>query len=121
MALGSNTGMGFLRTKWFIVIQNGEFQFGFLVLIKTIVYGGLQAENKMKKNKKKNSLKHRATGVEVLGQMRGSRVLFLALERMTDRPKMRCVKCVPKCASVRVAPSNIMYYCKDIDPQGKVN
>ena len=26
------------------------------------MYGGLQAENKMKKNKKNNSLKHRATG-----------------------------------------------------------
>ena len=65
------------------MIQNGEFQFGFLGLIKTIVYGGLQTENKMKKNKKKNFLKHRATGVEVLGQMRGSRVLFLALGRMT--------------------------------------
>ena len=38
-----------------------------------------------------------------------------------DRPKMRCVKCVSKCASVRVAPSNIVYYCTDIDPQGKVN
>ena len=38
-----------------------------------------------------------------------------------DRPKTRCVKCVPKCASVRVAPSNIVYYCTDIDPQGKVN
>ena len=52
-------------------------------MIKTVVYGGLQAENKMKKNKKKNSLKHQATGVEVLRQMRGSRVLFLALGRMT--------------------------------------
>ena len=38
-----------------------------------------------------------------------------------DRPKTRCVKCVPKCASVRVAPSNIVYYCTDKDPQGKVN
>ena len=58
------------------MIQNGEFKFGFLGLIKSVVYGGLQAEYKMKKNKKENSLKHRATGVEVLGQMRGSRVLF---------------------------------------------
>ena len=65
------------------MIQNGEFQFGFLGLIKTVVYGGLHAENKMNKNKKKNSLKHRATGAEVLGQMRGSRVLFLVLGRMT--------------------------------------
>ena len=40
--------------------------------VKTVMYGGLQAENKMKKNKKKNSLKHRAIGVEVLRKMRGS-------------------------------------------------
>ena len=65
------------------MIQNGEFQFGFFGLIKTVVYGGLQAEYKMKKNKKENSLKHQATGVEVLGQRRGSRVIFLALGRMT--------------------------------------
>ena len=26
-----------------------------------------------------------------------------------DRPKTRCVKYVPKCASARVAPSNIVY------------
>ena len=26
-----------------------------------------------------------------------------------DRPKTRCVKCTPMCASARVAPSNIMY------------
>ena len=38
-----------------------------------------------------------------------------------DRPRARCIKCVPKCASARVAPSNIVYYCTDIDPQGKVN
>ena len=38
-----------------------------------------------------------------------------------DRLKTRCVKCVPKCASVRVASSNIVYYCTDIDPQGKVS
>ena len=38
-----------------------------------------------------------------------------------DRPKTRCVKCVPKCASARVAPSNIVYYCTDIVPHGKVN
>ena len=30
-------------------------------------------------------------------------------------------KCVPKCPSARIAPSNIVYYCTDIDPQGKVN
>ena len=27
----------------------------------------------------------------------------------TDRPKTRCVKCTPMCASARVAPSNIVY------------
>ena len=26
-----------------------------------------------------------------------------------DRPKTRCVKCTPMCASARVAPSNIAY------------
>ena len=31
--------------------------------VKTVVYGGLQAENKMEKNNKKNSLKHWATGL----------------------------------------------------------
>ena len=40
---------------------------------------------------------------------------------ISDRSKTRCVKCVPKCASARVAPSNIVYYCTDIDPQGRVN
>ena len=40
---------------------------------------------------------------------------------LADRLKTRYVKRVPKCASVRVAPSNIVYYCTDIDPQGKVN
>ena len=28
---------------------------------------------------------------------------------VSDRPKTRCVKYVPKCASARVAPSNIVY------------
>ena len=45
------------------MIQNGEFKFAFLGLIKIVVYGGLQDENKMTKNKKKNSLKHRAIGL----------------------------------------------------------
>ena len=43
-----------------------NFQFGFLEFIKTVRVGWLQADNKMKKNKKKNSLKHWATGFEVL-------------------------------------------------------
>ena len=28
---------------------------------------------------------------------------------LSDRPKTRCVKCTPMCASARVAPSNIVY------------
>ena len=64
--LGSNSGMGFLRTNDSQLIENGEFQFGFGVLLKTVRVGWLQADNKMKKNKKKNSLKHWATGFEVL-------------------------------------------------------
>ena len=42
--------------------KNGEFQFGFSGLGKNREVDGLQTENKMKKNKKKNSLKHWATG-----------------------------------------------------------
>ena len=56
--LGSNSGMGFLRTNDSHLIEAGEFQFGFGVLLKTVRVGWLQADNKMKKNKKKNSLKH---------------------------------------------------------------
>ena len=40
--------------------------FGLRSFVKSVMYGGLHAENKMKKNKKNNSLKHWATGVEVL-------------------------------------------------------
>ena len=43
----------------------------------------MQIEIKMKKNKKKKSFKHQATGFKILRQIRGSRVLFLALGRMT--------------------------------------
>ena len=43
--------------------QNGEFVLDYGILVKTVRIGGLQAENKMKKNKKKNSLKHWATGL----------------------------------------------------------
>ena len=39
-------------------VENGEFNLDFGILVKTVRIGGLQAENKMKKNKKKNSLKH---------------------------------------------------------------
>ena len=34
-----------------------------------------------------------------------------------DRRKTRCVECVPKCASARVASSNIVYLSTDIDPR----
>ena len=36
------------------MIQNGEFHFGFKVLGKNRGVGWLQADNKMKKNKKNN-------------------------------------------------------------------
>ena len=36
-------------------------------------------------------------------------ILLSPIEGELDRPKTRCVKYVPKCASVRVAPSNIVY------------
>ena len=41
--------------------------------------------------------------VRVHGNIASSRVW------VHDRPKTRYVKCVPKCASVRVASSNIVY------------
>ena len=37
----------------------------------------------------------------------------------SDRPKTRCVKCVPKCASARVAPSNIVYLSYGYRSTGK--
>ena len=43
--------------------KSGEFQIGFSGLGKNRGVDGLQTENKMKKNKKKNSLKHWATGL----------------------------------------------------------
>ena len=49
------------------MIQIDEFQFGFLGLIKIVVYGRLQAENKMKEKKKeKELLKASGYWVEVL-------------------------------------------------------
>ena len=53
--------MGFLRISDLSEFKNGEFQFGFSGLGKNREVNGLQTENKMKKNKKKNSLKHWAT------------------------------------------------------------
>ena len=43
-----------------------NFQFRLLEVIKTVRVGWLEANNKMKKNKKKNSFKHWATRFEVL-------------------------------------------------------
>ena len=61
-SLGSNTRMGFIRTKDLSEVKNGEFGLDFKVVIKNRGVDGLKTENKMKKNKKKNSLKHWATG-----------------------------------------------------------
>ena len=38
---------------------------------------------------------------------------------IVDRRKTRCVKCVPKCASARVAPSNIVYLSYGYRSTGK--
>ena len=70
----------------------------------------------------KKAVKGRApVSMDALVQQTESPFTAEVLHFPLDRPKTRCVKCVPKCASVRVAPSNIVYYCTDIDPQGKVN
>ena len=58
--------MGFLRTNDLSEVKNGEFGLDFKV-VKNMGVNGLQTENKMNKNKKKNSLKHWATGFNVLG------------------------------------------------------
>ena len=46
--LGLNSRMGFLRTNDSQVIETGEFQFGFGVLLKTVRVDDLQTENKVK-------------------------------------------------------------------------
>ena len=43
--------------------QNGEFNLDYGILVKTVEVDGVQIENKMKKTKKKNFLKHWATGL----------------------------------------------------------
>ena len=58
MALGSYTGMGFLRTNDLKLAQNGEFVLDYGILVKTVEFDGVQIENKLKKNMKNNSLKH---------------------------------------------------------------
>ena len=49
--------MGFLRTNDLSEVKNGEFGLDFKV-VKNRGVDGLKTENKMNKNKKKNSLKH---------------------------------------------------------------
>ena len=44
--LGSNSGMGFLRTNDSQLIETGEFQFGFGVLLKIVGVGGLKLKIK---------------------------------------------------------------------------
>ena len=63
MALGSNSRMSFLHTNDLQLAQNGEFVLDYGILIKTVEVDGVQIENKLKKNMKKNSLKHWATGL----------------------------------------------------------
>ena len=58
--------MGFLRTNDLSEIKTGELNLDFGVWLKT-GSGWFATENKMKKNKKKNSLKHWATRFKVLG------------------------------------------------------
>ena len=65
--LGSNSGMGFLRTNDSQLIETGEFQFGFRVLLKTMRVDCLQAKNKISKCKIEGSLKRWVTGVNSLG------------------------------------------------------
>ena len=58
MALGLNTEMGFLRENDLQLAQNGEFVLDYGILLKTVEVDGVQIENKLKRNMKKNSLKH---------------------------------------------------------------
>ena len=44
--------MSFLHTNDLSEVKNGEFGLDFKVGVKTVVYGGLQDENKMNKNVK---------------------------------------------------------------------
>ena len=55
--------MGFIRKNGLQLAQNGEFVLDYGILVKTVEVDGVQIENKLKKNMKKNSLKHWATGL----------------------------------------------------------
>ena len=57
--------MGFLRTNDLSEIKTGELNLDFRVWLKQ-GSGWFATENKMKKNKKNNSLKHWATRFKVL-------------------------------------------------------
>ena len=63
MALGSNTGMLFLRANDLQLARNGEFVLDYGILEKIVDVDGVKIENKLKKNMEKNSLKHWATGL----------------------------------------------------------
>ena len=67
MALGSNSGMGFLRTNdlqlAYSELKTGEFVLDYGILVKIVEVNGVQIENKLNKNMKKTSLKHWATGL----------------------------------------------------------
>ena len=55
--------MSFLCANDLQLAQNGEFFLDHGILAKTVEVDGVQIENKLKKNMKKNSLKHWATGL----------------------------------------------------------
>ena len=81
--LGSNSGIGFLRTNDSKVIETGEFQFRFGVLLKTVRVDCLQAENKISKKCKIEFLVvlgHWGWGPGATEVLQG---IFLALGRMT--------------------------------------
>ena len=59
--------MGFLRTNDLSEIKTGELNLDFGVWLKIGGMVGCKLKFKLKKNKKKNSLKHWATRFKVLG------------------------------------------------------
>ena len=72
-----------VKSKMVNLVWISGFDKNMGVLVKTVRVGCVQIEIKMKKNKKTKSLKHQAIGFKILRQISGSRVLFLALGRMT--------------------------------------
>ena len=59
--------MGFLSTNdlqlAYSELKTGEFVLDYGILVNTMEVNGVQIENKLKKNMKKNSLKHWAIGL----------------------------------------------------------